>query len=537
MSRCLSNRLHENVHERCLHPVVTGIQATAQPVEWDNLRASVSTDCNWYIWEPDFTIYPHGQDLTLFFPEIVESAIPKLEEGLGTDISQQIHSQLKGMRATIGAQQQLICEQENQLKKLSQTSEHYCGEATKFRILYFHQCEMYERLMAMLVNGQEQQGQNLTFIEIPTLEEASGLDLFFLASKIRIKDGMNDKPFRLRYDPKRPCLPCSHPSRNGTWTLYMFSASLKIVSCAVLSLSSKESRGNGLKHTILSLEPKNWSWLLGSPKLIQRVYRGAYAMAQWMTQLRDPVVVECGLHGYIMSVCALNLDLDSLSLTLTVPILFPCQDENLAHPRPQAQGHPPASGNRRKREASDNIALIENGLRRDHEAMNIQQRGQMRVQRHIIEYNIPDSDLDDSDEEIGCHEPRKEENHKEKAEKHVRFAGGAGESFETETGLNIHFSVTKARAIAVEPDVNDDSEGYHHAEASNNTALGLNAIRVRNDLGPPGVTVYGDQRDWTTALHIFLGGCLFGIMIAGVIFAAWISGLRHSEAWRIDPRL
>ncbi|KAH6872028.1 hypothetical protein BKA70DRAFT_1353320 [Coprinopsis sp. MPI-PUGE-AT-0042] len=128
-------------------------------------------------------------------------------------------------------------------------------------------------------------------------------------------------------------------------------------------------------------------------------------------------------------------------------------------------------------------------------------------------HTIPDSDFDDSDKETVYHEPVNEENHRKK-EMGVRFA--EEESSRTDA----------ASTMVAEPDVNDDSEVYHLAEASNNVASGARCNASSHCLGPLSVVAYEDRHVLPTTLHIFLWGFMFGTTIAIAIFAAWISGLR-----------
>ncbi|KAH6905505.1 hypothetical protein BKA70DRAFT_1431142 [Coprinopsis sp. MPI-PUGE-AT-0042] len=132
-------------------------------------------------------------------------------------------------------------------------------------------------------------------------------------------------------------------------------------------------------------------------------------------------------------------------------------------------------------------------------------------------YYIPDSDFDDSDEEISRREPRNEQNPGRQAERRVRYA--ERDAFRAEPASTI-----------TENNVSNSSQVYRRAELRNNATLELDAIRARTDPGPPLGVVYDGRRDWTT-VHIFLWGCLFGIVIVGAIFAAWVNGAHYAE-WR-----
>ncbi|KAH6905178.1 hypothetical protein BKA70DRAFT_1225953 [Coprinopsis sp. MPI-PUGE-AT-0042] len=145
---------------------------------------------------------------------------------------------------------------------------------------------------------------------------------------------------------------------------------------------------------------------------------------------------------------------------------------------------------------------------------------------HIMEYHIPDSDLDDSDEETSHREPRNEQNHRTHAERHVRFA--QRDAFRTEPGPNGKFVVSKAGTIATETTASNNFEVYRRAAPRNNATLELDAIRARTDSRSPLGAAYDGRHDMTT-LHIFLWGCLFGIMIASAIFTAWINGAQYAD--------
>ncbi|KAH6869042.1 hypothetical protein BKA70DRAFT_1245145 [Coprinopsis sp. MPI-PUGE-AT-0042] len=146
-------------------------------------------------------------------------------------------------------------------------------------------------------------------------------------------------------------------------------------------------------------------------------------------------------------------------------------------------------------------------------------RGTRRVRSlsHVRDYYIPDSDFDDSDEEISRREPRNEQNPGRQAERRVRYA--ERDAFRAEPASTI-----------TENNVSNSSQVYRRAELRNNATLELDAIRARTDPGPPLGVVYDGRRDWTT-VHIFLWGCLFGIVIVGAIFAAWVNGAHYAE-WR-----
>ncbi|KAH6871085.1 hypothetical protein BKA70DRAFT_1242043 [Coprinopsis sp. MPI-PUGE-AT-0042] len=132
-------------------------------------------------------------------------------------------------------------------------------------------------------------------------------------------------------------------------------------------------------------------------------------------------------------------------------------------------------------------------------------RGTRRVRSlsHVRDYYIPDSDFNDSDEEISRREHRNEQNLGRQAERRVRYA--ERDAFRTEPASTITGN-----------NVSSSSQVYRRAELRNNATSELDAIRARHD--------------WTT-MHIFLWGCLFGIVIAGAIFAAWINGAHYAE-WR-----
>ncbi|KAH6906993.1 hypothetical protein BKA70DRAFT_1563361 [Coprinopsis sp. MPI-PUGE-AT-0042] len=171
---------------------------------------------------------------------------------------------------------------------------------------------------------------------------------------------------------------------------------------------------------------------------------------------------------------------------------------------------------RRVRSTSQDTAYITNGSRQRREGEVIPQNARVRRHRHIMEYTIPDSDLDSPDEEPNHHEPRREEESpEEKAKKRVRLS--EGESLRTEA----------AKAIGMEPDVNYlDSGENHRGESSSNVALNF----ARTDSTPLGVITLDKLHGWATTLKIFLLGFTFGFSIAGAVFIAWVVGLR----WGVD---
>ncbi|KAH6867633.1 hypothetical protein BKA70DRAFT_1243167 [Coprinopsis sp. MPI-PUGE-AT-0042] len=136
-----------------------------------------------------------------------------------------------------------------------------------------------------------------------------------------------------------------------------------------------------------------------------------------------------------------------------------------------------ASGSLHEYIASQNAALIEDGLRRHRKGKSIRPREvQICTRSHIIEYFIPDSDLEDSDEEHGhpSHEPCQKKNRWER----FTYIHQQGHSTRRHIREDADFST---EYTIPDPDLEDSDEENRHMrhEPRKEWSFQENAKRIR----------------------------------------------------------